>query len=90
MSCVCNGCCKWTVCEHTSLITSVFKSSTLVPDKVVAATSVLQKKFRLSSMIRGTTGARQARSLKEIAKQKESTISKLGYVDESVSLDKPA
>ena len=76
------------LCEHTSLLTSLFRSDVVVPDNLVAATPALSKKC---SKIRGTAGPRRARLIKEIAKQKKSSTSKIGYVNdpEGPSLQRP-
>ena len=75
--CICIRCIKWTLCEHTALMTSLFTPDVVVPDNLVAATPALRKKC---SKIRGTAGPRRARLIKEIAKEKKST-SKIGFVD---------
>ena len=56
----------------------MFKFSIQVPDNLVAATPAFRKKC---SKARGTAGSRRIRLLKEFAKQKEASTSKLGYVD---------
>jgi hypothetical protein len=55
-SCTCKWCMKWTVCEHTVLVASVFSAAYKVPDKLVAETLALRKK---TSSIRGTAGLRR-------------------------------
>jgi hypothetical protein len=80
-SCVCLGCCKWTICEHTALLTSLFRTDVSVPDNLVAETPALRKKC---SKVRGTAGPRRARLLQQIAKQKKASTSKLAYVSEPV------
>ena len=81
-SCGCLGCCKCTICKHTALLTSLFRTDTVVPDNLVAETPALRKKC---SKVRGTAGPRRARLLQEIAKQKKkASTSKLAYVSEPV------
>ena len=79
--CICLRCCKWTLCEHTALLTSLYRSDVVVPDNLVAATPALRKK---RSKIRGTAGPRRAHLIKEIAKQKKSSTSKIGFVNDPV------
>ena len=74
-ACICKWCCKWTICEHTGLLTSVFDPEVQVPVTLVAETPALRKKC---SKVRGTAGPRRARLLKEIAKQKKKSVSKIG------------
>ncbi len=62
-------------------MTSLFRSDVVVPDKLVAETQALRKKC---SKIRGTAGPRKARLIREIAKQKKASTSKLAYVTEPV------
>ena len=52
-----------------------------MPDTLVAETPALRKKC---SKVRGTAGPRRARLLKEIAKQKKKSVSKIGYIDAPV------
>ena len=59
--CICLRCQKWTLCEHTSLMASLFWPDVVVPDKLVAATPALRKKC---NKLRGTAGPRRARILK--------------------------
>jgi hypothetical protein len=80
-ACICKWCCKWTICEHTGLLTSVFDPEVQVPVTLVAETPALRKKC---SKVRGTAGPRRARLLKEIAKQKKKSVSKIGYIDAPV------
>ncbi len=80
-SCGCLGCCKWTICQHTALLTSLVWSDIVVPDKLVAETPALRKKC---SKVRGTAGPRRARLLRENAKQKKASTSKLAYVSDPV------
>ena len=75
------GCCKWTICEHTALLTSLFQTDIVVPDNLVAETPALRKKC---SKVRGTAGPRRARLLQQIAKQKKASTSKLAYDSEPV------
>jgi hypothetical protein len=72
---------KWTICGHTALLTSVFDPEVQVPGNLVAETPALRKKC---SKIRGTAGPRKAWLLKQIAKQKKKSVSKIGYVDAPV------
>ncbi len=51
--CTCKWCMKWTACEHTDLVASVYSAAYHVPDKLVAETPALRKK---TSSIRGTAG----------------------------------
>ena len=46
VSCTCKWNYKWTVCEHTGVVTvaSVFSGEYKVPDKLIAATPVLHEK----------------------------------------------
>ena len=70
-SCTCKWCCKWTVCQHMSLVASVFSPAyKKVPDKLVAETPALRKK---TNSIRGTAGVRREVLIKEIARQKSAT-----------------
>ena len=66
-SCTCKWCCKWTVCQHTSLVASVFSPAYKVPDKLVAETPALRKK---TNSIRGTAGLKRKVLVKEIVRQK--------------------
>ena len=79
--CLCLRCQKWTLCEHTALMEYLFRSDIEVPDNLVAATPALRKKC---NKLRGTAGPRRARILKEIAKEKKKSTSKIGFVDEPV------
>ena len=65
--CSCKWCCKWTVCEHTSLLAYVFSPEYQVPEIIVAETPVLRKK---TNSIRGTAGVKRRELIKNIAKQK--------------------
>ena len=60
-------------------MTSLFSSEVVVPDKLVAETPALRKKC---SKIRESP--RRARLIREIAKQKKSSTSKIGYVNDPV------
>ncbi len=62
-------------------MTSVFNPEVQVPVTLVAETPALRKKC---SKVRGTAGPRRARLLKEIAKQKKKSVSKIGYIDAHV------
>ena len=77
-SCTCRWCCKWTVCEHTDLVASVFSPKYKVPGKLIAATPALRKK---TNSVRGTAGVRRKRLLMEIRQQKAKSTSKLTYMD---------
>ncbi len=83
--CICKCCCKWTICEHTALLTLVFDPEVQVLSlfKLVAGTLALCKKC---SKVRGTAGPRKVRLLKQIAKQKKKSVSKIGYVDVPVPM----
>ena len=65
LCCTCKWNYKWTECEHTGLVASVFSWEYKVPDKLIAATLALRKK---TSSIRGTAGVRRKHLLKELAK----------------------
>jgi len=62
-------------------VTYVFDPEVQVPVTLVAETPALRKKC---SKVRGTAGPRRARLLKEIAKQKKKSVSKIGYIDAPV------
>jgi hypothetical protein len=47
---------KWTVCEHTVWVASVFSAAYQVPDEIVAETLALRKK---TSFIRGTAAVEE-------------------------------
>ena len=79
--CLCLRCQKWTLCEHTALVESLFRSDIEVPVNLVAETPSLRKKC---NKLRGTAGPRRARILKEIARDKKKSTSKIGFVDEPV------
>ena len=79
--CLCLRCQKWTLCEHTAIVESLFRADIEVPDNLVAETPSLRKKC---NKLRGTAGPRRARILKEIAKEKKKSTSKIGFVDEPV------
>jgi hypothetical protein len=79
--CICKWCCKWTICEHTALLMSVFNPEVQVPAKLVAKTQALCKKC---SKVRGTAGPCKVQLLKQIAKQKEESVSKIEYVNAPV------
>ena len=80
-SCTCRWCCKWTVCEHTALVASVFSPKYKVPGKLIAATPALRKK---TNSVRGLAGLRRKRALMEIRQQKAKSTSKLTYMDQPV------
>ena len=42
-------CCKWTVCEHTALVASVFSPKYEVPGKLIAATPALRGRLHFFS-----------------------------------------
>jgi hypothetical protein len=79
--CSCKWCMKWTVCEHTVLVASVFSAAYKVPDKLVAETPALRKK---TSSIRGTAGLRRKLLIKEISRQKKQSTNKLAYMNKAV------
>ena len=79
--CLCLRCQKWTLCEHTAIVESLFRADIEVPDNLVAETPSLRKKC---NKLRGTAGPRRARILREIAKEKKKSTSKIGFVDEPV------
>ena len=56
---------KWTLCEHTALVESLFRPDIEVPVNLVAETPSLRKKC---NKLRGTAAPRRARILKEFAK----------------------
>ena len=85
-SCTCKWCCKWVVCQHTSLVASVFSPAYKVPDILVAETPALRKK---TNLIRGTAGVRRKKLIKEIAMQRSATKSKLTYMDPPLSPRRP-
>ena len=58
LSCTCKWCCKWTVCEHTGLVASVFSPNYKVPVNLIAETPALRKK---TNSIRGLAGQRRKR-----------------------------
>ena len=74
--------CKWNykraVCEHAGVVVSVFSGEYKVPDKLIAATPALRKK---TSSIRGTAGVRRKHLLKELAKAKTKSKTRLTYMD---------
>ena len=77
-SCTCKWCCKWTVCEHSSLVASVFSPKYNVPVKLIAETPPLRKK---TNSVRGIAGPRRKRAMMEIRRQKAKTMRKLAYMD---------
>ena len=79
--CSCKWCMKWTVCEHTVLVASVFSAAYKVPDNLVAETPALRKK---TSSIRGTAGLRRKLLIKEISRQKKQSTNKLAYMNKAV------
>ena len=81
-TCNCKWCCKWVICEHTSLVASVFGPEYKVPDTLIAETPAARKK---TNSIRGTAGVRRKKLLKEIAMTKSATKSKLTYMDRPLS-----
>ena len=48
---MCLRCQKWTLCEHSALIASLFRADVEVPDNLVAETPALRKKC---NKLRGT------------------------------------
>ena len=85
-TCNCKWCCKWVICEHTSLVASVFGPEYKVPNNLIAETPALRKK---TNSIRGTAGVRRKMLIKEIARQKSATKSKLTYMDPPLSPRRP-
>ena len=69
-----------------SLVASVFSPAYKVPDILVAETPALRKK---TNSIRGTAGVRRKMLIKEIARQKSATKSKLTYMDPPLSPRRP-
>ena len=59
----------------------MFDPEVQVPVNLVAETQALRKKC---SKVRGTAGPRKARLLKQTAKQKKKSVSKIGYIDAPV------
>ena len=76
--CTCRWCCKWTICEHTALVSYAFSAKYRVPGNLIAATPALRKK---TSKVKGLAGGRRKRALAEISKQKAKSASKLTYMD---------
>ena len=85
-TCNCKWCCKGVICEHTSLVASVFSPAYKVPDNLIAETPALRKK---TNSIRGTAGVRRKMLIKEVARQKSATKSKLTYMDPPLSPRRP-
>ena len=85
-TCNCKWCCKWVICEHTSLVASVFSPAYKIPDNLIAETPALRKK---TNSIRGTAGVRRKMLIKDIARQKSATKSKLTYMDPPLSPRRP-
>ena len=65
---------------------SVFSPAYKVPDNLIAETPALRKK---TNSIRGTAGVRRKKLMKEIARQKSATKSKLTYMDPPLSPRRP-
>ena len=74
------------ICEHASLVASVFSPAYKVLDNLIAETPALRKK---TNSIRGTAGVRRKMLIKEIARQKSATKSKLTYMDPPLSPRRP-
>ena len=87
MCCMCKWNYKWTVCEHTGLVASVFSPAYKVPDLLVAATPALRKK---TNLIRGTGGVRRKHLMKELAKAKTKSKTRLTYMDPPAPRPEPA
>ena len=87
MCCTCKWNNKWTVCEHTGLVASVFSGEYEVPNLLIAATPALRKK---TSSIRGTAGVRRKHLMKELAKAKTKSKTRLTYMDPPAPLPEPA
>ncbi len=79
--CSCKWCCKWTVCEHTSLLAYVFCPDYQVPEILVAETPALRKK---TNSIRGTAGVKRRELMKKLAKNKQQSTNRLEYMDRPV------
>jgi hypothetical protein len=79
--CSCKWCCKWTVCEHTSLLAYVFCPDYQVPEILVAETPALRKK---TNSIRGTAGVKRRELMRKIAKNKQQSTNRLEYMDPPV------
>ena len=65
---------------------SVFSPAYKVPDNLIAETPALRKK---TNSIRGTAGVRRKMLIKDIARQKSATKSKLTYMDPPLSPRRP-
>ena len=65
-----------------ALVSSVFKRSVQVPTNWVAATPALSKR---TNKLRETATPRRARLIKEVAKEKTKSVSKLSYLDAPVT-----
>ena len=65
---------------------SVFSPVYKVPDNLIAETPALRKK---TNSIRGTAGVRRKMLIKEVARQKSATKSKLTYMDPPLSPRRP-
>ena len=87
MCCTCKWNYKWTVCEHTGLVASVFSEEYKVPDLLIAATPALRKK---TSSNRGTACVRRKHLMKELAKAKTKSKSRLTYMDPPAPRLEPA
>ena len=68
--------------DGMSAYESVISPAYKVPDKLVAETPALRKK---TNSIRGTAGVRRKVRIKEIARQKSATKSKLAYMEPPLS-----
>ena len=86
LCCMCKWNYKWMVCEHTGVVASVFSGEYMVPDKLIAATPALRKK---TSSIRGTAGGRRKQLLKELAKSKTKSKTRLTYMDRQAPRPEP-
>ena len=87
MCCTCKWNYKWTVCEHTGLVAYVFSDEYKVPELLVAATPALRKK---TCSIRGTAGVRRKHMMKELAKAKNKSKTRLTYMDPPAPRQAPA
>ena len=87
MACTCKWNYKWTVCEHTGLVAYVFSDEYKVPELLVAATPALRKK---TCSIRGTAGVRRKHMMKELAKAKNKSKTRLTYMDPPAPRQAPA
>ncbi len=76
LSCLCSSCAWDCVCNHSVLVTSDFKKTVQVPTNWLADTPASALRKRTNSL-RETAGPRRARLIKELAKEKTESASKL-------------